>query len=306
MGEERVVVPIRGPFLFHESVARFQNSPDELINRYDGEVFRRVVQDRGGSLFLMEARPGEGTQVEMRLLAGGRIRGDMIEAGERTLRHILAADLNLAPFYRMAREDARLAPIVKAFRGLKPVRYGSLFEALLTAITTQQVNLTFGGRIRARVVKRWGERLSLNGETHYAFPSPGRIACTRVSSYRSLQFSERKAEYVVGVAQEIASGALDEAALAPLSSEAAIERLVQLRGIGRWTAEQALFRALGRVDVLPAGDLGVQKVVGRYCYGEDKVSEAKVRVWEKKWAPWGALAATYLFAAWRKGIAPSR
>ncbi|MDA0999303.1 MAG: hypothetical protein O2807_02135 [bacterium] len=306
MGEKRVVLPIRGPFLFHESVVRFQNSPDELINCYDGEAFRRVVHNAAGGHFLLEARSGGKSQVEMRLLAPGKINGDMVEAGERTLRHILAADLNLAPFYRMAREDARLAPIVKAFRGLKPVRYGTLFEALLTAITTQQVNLTFGGRIRARVVKRWGERLSLNGKIHYAFPSPGRIARTRVSSYRNLQFSERKAEYVIGAAQEVASGALDEAALAALSSEAAIERLVQLRGIGRWTAEQALLRALGRVDVLPAGDLGVQKVVGRYCYGEDKVSEAKVRIWEKKWAPWGSLAMTYLFAAWRKGIAPSR
>lgn len=306
MGEKRIAVSIRGPFLFHESVARFQNSPDELVNRYDGQVFRRVIQDDAGEPFLMEARSGGESQVEMRLLAEGRVGAGMAEAGERALRHILADDLNLAPFYRMAREDSRLAPVVKAFRGLKPVRYGSLFESLITAITTQQVNLTFGGRIRSRVVKRWGERLSLNGETHYAFPSPERIARTRVSSYRSLQFSERKAEYVVGVAKAFASGELDAEALASLSSEAAIERLVQLRGIGRWTAEQAIFRALGRVDVLPAGDLGVQKVVGRYCYGIGKASEKQARTWEKKWAPWASLAMTYLFAAWRKDISPSK
>ncbi len=153
----------------------------------------------------------------------------------------------------MAKDDVDLAGIVKKFRGLKPVRYMSAFEALVTAITAQQVNLTFAGVIRGRMVKRWGRKLRVAGRTHYAFPHPERLARARVSTLRTMQFSQRKAEYVIGVARAALEGRLDEGELRTLPIAAAVERLTEIRGVGRWTAEQMLFRALGRVEVFPGG-----------------------------------------------------
>ncbi|MEE9276160.1 MAG: hypothetical protein V3V62_12710 [bacterium] len=296
-----------GKFLFHESVVRYRHSPDELVNRYEEGILRRVVGDGAGGLLLLEAEPADGregavAEIEMRLRAPGRLPRGAAEAGERALRHLLALDMDLEPFYKMARRDPVLAPLVRRFRGLRPVRYLDMFEALVTAITTQQVNLTFGGRTRARMVKRWGDRLLLGGETHYAFPRPERLARVRVRTLRSLQFSERKAEYVTGLAREAAAGGLDAEALRALPIEEAVGLLTRIRGIGRWTAEQALFRALGRVEAVPAGDLGLQKVVARYCFGEKRVEEKRVRERARRWEPWGALAGAYLFAAWRADL----
>ncbi len=306
-----------GPFLFDESVIRYQHSEDELVNRYNGEVFRRVIEVDGG-LALIEARsasdkgdtdagagaPGASDTgyVDMKLRAPGRVGKNLLAAGEAALRHLLAFDLDLEPFYRMARKDPVLAPFVRRFRGLRPVRYLDLFEALVTAITTQQVNLTFGGRTRARMVKRWGEKLRLGDGAHWAFPRPERLARARVATLRGMQFSERKAEYVIGVARAAAEGGLEAEDFRTLPLEEAVERLTTLRGVGRWSAEQALYRALGRLDALPGGDLGVQKVVARYCYGEKRVDEARAREAAQQWEPWGALAGAYLFAAWRAGI----
>ena len=204
----------------------------------------------------------------------------------------------------MAKDDVNLAPIAKKFRGLKPIRYLSVFEALVTAITAQQVNLTFAGAIRGRMVKRWGRKLRINGKTHYAFPRPERLARAQVSTFRAMQFSERKAEYVIGVARAALEGRLDESELRTLPIDEAVALLTGIRGVGRWTAEQMLFRALGRVEVFPGGDLGVQKVVARYCFGKERVDEETARTQANDWYPWASLATTYLFAAWRAGVVP--
>ncbi len=320
-----------GPFLFDESVSRYQHSPDELVNRYDGEVYRRVIEV-GDALVLVEARDagmyggargeagtgpaGTGNAdtgevetgevdagaVDMRVRAPGRMSKKLLGAGEAALRHLLAFDLDLEPFYRMARRDPVLAPFARRFRGLRPVRYLTLFEALITAITTQQVNLTFGGQTRARLVKRWGEKLLLEDEVHWAFPRPERLARARAATLKGMQFSGRKAEYVIGVARAAAEGGLEADDYRKLPLEEAVERLTALRGVGRWSAEQALYRALGRIDALPGGDLGVQKVVAQYCFGEVRVDECRAREAALGWKPWGALASAYLFAARRAGI----
>ncbi len=187
--DARTLMP-EGPFRFGESLARYQHSEDELINRFDGKVYRRVIETGGaGGLALIEAREGEDSAVEMIIRAPGRaLEENTVQAGERALRHLLAFDLDLGPFYRMARRDPVLAPFVRRFRGLRPVRYLTLFEALIAAITTQQVNLAFGGRIRARVVRRWGEKLHLGGRSttpsraRSGWPAPGGPRSRKCSS----------------------------------------------------------------------------------------------------------------------------
>ncbi len=306
MGVHQEAIRLPRPFRFHESLLRFQHSSDERVNRYDGAVFRRLLLDGKGGKFLLEAEgSGPRARVVMRLRAPGRLSRMAISVGEASLRHILALDLEMAPFYRMAEEDAVLKPIVRRFCGLRPVRYLSVFEALVTAITAQQVNLTFAGVIRRRLVERWGERMDIGGERHFAFPRPERLARAWEATLRNMQFSGRKAQYVIGVARAAAGGLLDADELRRLPLEEAIARQVSIRGVGRWTAEQVLFRALGRVEAIPAGDLGVQKVVARYCFGKEKLDEDRVRRRARRWAPWGALAVTYLFAAWRTDMPPA-
>ncbi len=308
MGVHQEAIRLPRPFRFHESLLRFQHSSDERVNRYDGAVFRRLLLDGKGGKFLLEAEAegsGPRARVVMRLRAPGRLSRMAISVGEASLRHILALDLEMAPFYRMAEEDAVLKPIVRRFCGLRPVRYLSVFEALVTAITAQQVNLTFAGVIRRRLVERWGERMDIGGERHFAFPRPERLARAWEATLRNMQFSGRKAQYVIGVARAAAGGLLDADELRRLPLEEAIARQVSIRGVGRWTAEQVLFRALGRVEAIPAGDLGVQKVVARYCFGKEKLDEDRVRRRARRWAPWGALAVTYLFAAWRTDMPPA-
>ena len=106
-----------------------------------------------------------------------------------------------------------------------------------------------------------------------------------------------KATTLARIARAFRSGALDEASLRALPDEEVVERLCALKGIGRWTAETALLRGLGRLDAFPAGDLGVVKYVAQGLLGRDgAVPESDMRAFSERWRPYRALALTYCWA----------
>jgi len=132
-----------------------------------------------------------------------------------------------------------------------------------------------------------------------AFPEPAALARARVSELRRMQFTVRKAEYIVELARLVASGALDLEALAGRGNEDVIDTLTAVRGFGRWSAEWFLCRYLGRGDVCPAGDLGVRRAFEHFYNRGRALSEKSIR---RRAAAWGAhqnLAVHYLLAGQR-------
>jgi DNA-3-methyladenine glycosylase II len=167
--------------------------------------------------------------------------------------------------------------------------------ALVIAITTQQVSLLSAAAIRARFVQRLGVR----HEVAWAFPERERVAAATVSELRALGFSERKAEYVIGLAQS----SLDLDALSALSDAEVVEALTRVRGLGRWTADWFLARALARPHAWPAGDLGLRKAVAAFyadSVAEDRsLSIDEVRSMGDRFAPFQNLSAQFLLAGLR-------
>jgi DNA-3-methyladenine glycosylase II len=137
----------------------------------------------------------------------------------------------------------------------------------------------------------------MDGVTVHAFPTPAVLAEASLDALRAMQFSARKAEYIVGLARELAVGRLDLSALARASDEAVIARLTAVRGLGRWTAEWFLARALGRPDVCPADDIGVRRALEALCWGGRARAVAGVRRRARAWRPHRSLATHYLLAA---------
>src|SRR5882762_10313460 len=118
-----------------------------------------------------------------------------------------------------------------------------------------------------------------------------------------MQFTTRKAEYVVGLARRVATGELDLDALARNTNDEVIETLTAERGFGRWTAEWFLARHLGRGDVCAAGDLAVRRAFEHFYNRGRPLDEGAVR---RRAAAWGAhqnMAVHYLLAGRRLGAA---
>jgi len=117
------------------------------------------------------------------------------------------------------------------------------------------------------------------------------------SQLREQQFSQRKAEYVIDFAREVENGLLDLNALSKMTDEEAMERICKIRGLGRWTAECILLFGLGRQDLLPAKDVGLQRAVTEVWGLPQRISEQELREMAEAWKPWRSWYTYYLWAS---------
>lgn len=290
---------VEGPLDVHQTLARYRIWGEDPANRLAGDVFRRVLRADDG-LHGYELRwDGPPDAVRLTLTVPGSRSTRILEAVRHEVSKLVFLDADLPGFYRMAKADPALGALIPPLYGLRPTLAPAPFEMLVGAITAQQVNLTFAFATRSRLIRRFGEPVTIKGEVVYAFPSPKRLSHATVRELRRMQFSTRKAEYIIGLARLVARGVLDFDRLARLPNEQAIAWLTQVRGFGRWTAEWFLARALGRGDVCPAGDLGVRKCFARFYNRGRPVSEQAIRRRARQWGEHQNLAIHYLLAGLR-------
>jgi DNA-3-methyladenine glycosylase II len=245
---------------------------------------------------------GEAPAITVRVAGRQPVR--VMEVAVAETRQILGLDLDVAGFYRTAGADRVLALLVPRLYGLRPTLTPRPFEMLVGSVCAQQVNLTFAFALRRRLVERFGTPVEVGGLTVYGFPDPAPMARARVADLRAMQFTTRKAEYIIGLAREVESGALDLDGMVGRTNDEVIEALTAVRGFGRWSAEWFLARGLGRGDVCPAGDLGVQKAFSHFYHRGRPVGEQAIRRRARRWGPHQNLAVHYLLAGAR--LASSR
>lgn len=288
------------PLDARQTLARYGRWGLDPASPYVDGILHRVARVDGALVPFRLAVTGPTSRPRATLALARPATPAVRTALRREAAQLLGEPWDVPGFYRAAASDPVLAPLVRpggGLWGLRPTVIADPFEMLVGAISAQQVNLTFAFATRARLVRRYGTPCELDGVTIHAFPAPSVLADASVDALRAMQFSERKAEYIVGLARELAAGRLDLAALARASDEAVIAQLMGIRGLGRWTAEWFLARALGRPDVCPADDIGVRRAVEALCWGGRGRPAAGVRRRAQAWRPYRSLATHYLLAA---------
>lgn len=294
------IIP-RAPYSFDLTAARFMRFASENVDLVEEGRYRRLLA--AGRRLALATVTQTGTVAKPRLeVALHGASGVPLDPApfEAQLRHILSTDFDLRPFYRMARQDSMLAPLVTRFRGLRIVASPALFEALVIAVLSQQVNLTFAYSIKKALVESFGRKWRSQGRTYYAFPEPRRFAAQSLNAMRGFRLSNAKAGTLIRLGAAFASDARFPAAedgLAALSDDEIVARLSAVKGIGRWSAEIALMRGLARPDTFPAGDLGVVKYLAQGLLGKTgKATEAEMRAFAERWRPYRGLALAYCYA----------
>jgi DNA-3-methyladenine glycosylase II len=290
-----LTLAVDGPLDVAATLARYHRWGEDPTTRVDGAVLRRVLRV-GERLLPYEVRASGGVD-DARLTI--TIPGDGAEverAVTAEVRRLYGLDFDLIGFYRMAKADAALAPLVEPLYGMRPTLAATSLEMLIGSISAQQVNLSFAFACRARLVRRWGTPA---GEV-WAFPTPARLAAARLREYRALKFSTRKGEYIRDVARGVVRGTLDLDALMTAPSADVITTLTALRGLGRWTADWFLARCCGRGDICPAGDLAVRKAFDHhYARRGRALTEEAIRRRARGWGAHQNVAVHYLLAGMR-------
>jgi len=315
-----MLVRPRAPFNFARTL-RFILSPPELLNgrRFpplldyleEGEYRRVAVM--GGQLALYGVREGidQGKPtLHIRILAG--VTDDaFLRAVVTQVERQFSTDLDLTPFYKRAKADPVLRLLCPHFRGMRIPQAPTVFETLISAILEQQVNLSFAHQVKKALIETYGGRLDFEGRHYNAFPQPAALAIATPSELRSLKISGPKARYLIDISRATLDGNLDLEGLRHLEPALAHTRLMDLKGVGPWTAQYVGLRALGHLDCLPAADVGLRKVV-RDLYGLRKPpSAARVENLAQRWAGWRSYATFYLWLTywedrvWKAGLRES-
>jgi DNA-3-methyladenine glycosylase II len=212
-----------------------------------------------------------------------------------TIERLLGLRVDLTQWHRTAERDPHLRALARRFRGLKPPRFPTVFEALVNAVACQQLSLEVGLELLNRLAVACDvSRTAPDGNAHYAFPTPRDLARLPLKAYRALGFSRQKTRALVTLARAVERREIDLEGLTSADDAEALPQLLQLRGVGRWTSEYVLLRGLGRLHVFPGDDVGAQKSLARWLGRSSPLDYAGVQRAAQPWQPYAGLVYFHL------------
>jgi 3-methyladenine DNA glycosylase/8-oxoguanine DNA glycosylase len=250
---------------------------DGVVRRRGG-VLERLLHVRGEPVVLRAAQPAADRVV----LGAWAATREAAQAGLERLRFSLGVDDDLRPFLREFRDDPWIGPSVRRAPWLRPSRRADAFEALAWAICEQLIEFERAAAIERRIVVRLGRRCERTGLRD--LPDPATLAGTAPARLQSYDLALSRAIALRRCAHEVATGRVD---LHGADHEAGWARLRRIPGIGQWTIDMLGQQGQGRHDVIPAGDLGFIKLVGRLLSGGDPYARATEEQVREVFAPYG-------------------
>jgi DNA-3-methyladenine glycosylase II len=268
-------------------------------------VFSQVLRVNGSLVVVKVAFKDTVDKPKLQVeLASNQSITDQTKLGAKELiKYIFNLNFDLKAVYQQVQTDPVMAKITQQLKGFKYPTTATAFESLVDSIVEQQISIKVARTIEERLAERFGDKLEIDGVCYYVFPTPQNIVAASISDIRGCGLSQRKAEYIYGAAKAITDSKLDlEAMKTNPDADAIIAELDALKGIGVWTAELTIYRGMQRLDVLPADDFGIRRVISKYYCGGKPIKAAEAREVAKPWSGWQGLAAFYLLAAEANGV----
>jgi DNA-3-methyladenine glycosylase II len=267
---------------------------DGLLRRR-GAALQRLLRIDGEPVLVGIVQP----ERERVLFAARAATAAAAEAGIARLRFATGVDDDLRPFYDRFRDDPVIGRSVRTDYALRVRRHPDPWQTLLAAITEQLIELEQAMVIQRRLIAAFGYRCPATGMRD--LPEPAVIARQAPAQLVAFDLAPKRALAMRRCADAVARGRLD------LHGHD-LRRLRAIREIGPWTVEMVGLHGQGRMDVVPAGDLGFLKIVGRLATGNPRAraDEAEVRGFFDRYGEWKGLAGVHLMHAAARGLTPAR
>jgi DNA-3-methyladenine glycosylase II len=185
----------------------------------------------------------------------------------------------------LMRADPILGRLVKDIGPLDLRRRGTPYQSLFRALLYQQLAGAAAAAIERRLLALFGDRV----------PEPKELLATPPDKLRTVGLSRQKASYLHSLAEHFLDPEMSSRRLSALPDEDVIAHVTQIKGVGRWTAEMLLMFCMGRPDVIPVGDLGVQKAIQDAYKLAELPKPAKMLELAEPWRPYRTAASWYLW-----------
>ena len=283
------------PFRLDLTAWALRRRSRNAIDRWDGTTYRRTIIVGGRMTELAICQTSAGATPRLSITATPLLRTTSDRRAVRLIvDQLLGTRIDLREWYRLAERDPRLRSLAARFRGVKPPRFPTLFEAVVNGFACQQLSLVVGLELLNRLAVLCNVRRKTDGHVGYAFPPPRDIARLSPSAVQSIGFSRQKVRALLALARGIVRGTIDLAAFSDEENDTVRSRLLALRGVGRWTAEYVLLRGLGRLDVFPGDDVGAQNSLARWLRCPNGLDYAGVMRAVAKWRPYAGMVYFHL------------
>ena len=283
------------PFRLDLTVWALRRRPRNLIDRWDGTTYRRVIVIEGQPTEVAVRQAGSSVAPRLIVTATPPLRTLQGKRDARSvLERLLGLRIDLTDWYRTAAGDVRLRPLADAFRGMKPPRFPTMFEALVNGFACQQLSLEVGLELLNRLASITSARFGTPRDARYTFPTAHDVARLGPDKYQAIGFSRQKVRALLGLARAIVQQELDLASIEKEEDAVVQQRLLALRGVGRWTSEYVLLRGLGRLYVFPGDDVGARKRLARWLGRSRPMDYAGVHRSVEQWQPYAGLVYFHL------------
>ncbi len=283
------IVPV-APFRLDLTAWTLRRRAQNKVDRWDGTTYRRVLLFHDVPVEVAVCQVG--TTETPRLcvtLTGTDLRPEVKREAKTLVEKMFGLRVDLTPFYQMARHDPKLLALVEKFRGVKPPRFPTVFETLATAFACQQLSLEVGLELLGRLARACSLSLTKQDGTHYAFPRPQDLLTLTPGTIQKLGFSGNKARAFLELSANIVTGRINFDSLEKMNNESAIAFLLELRGIGRWTAEYVLLRGLAPLDIFPGDDVGARNRLAKWQHRRKPLDYEAVARLTKRWHPYAGM-----------------
>ncbi len=194
--------------------------------------------------------------------------------------------LNLPKAMRHLRRDPHLAPLIAALGAAQFHPKPNAFRALTESIVYQQISGSAADAIFKRFLDLFPKR---------RFPKPAEVVTVPLPHLRAAGLSIQKATYILDLAAKFLDGTIQPRRFPQMTDQEISDHLIQVKGIGPWTADMFLMFALNRPDVLPVGDLGIRQGFKKLFRLRKEPAAERMQILAEPWRPYRTVASWYLW-----------
>jgi DNA-3-methyladenine glycosylase II len=282
----------QAPFDFDLTASIYSRFPVQCVDLYGDGLYERVLRIKNKNYLIRVNSEGSFEKPKILVEVTPDLKDKVLLKNK--IKWLFSLDDNLEGFYQIAKKDKKFFAIIKSFYGLRVPKTPTVFEALIIAITEQQVAMTAALAMRRRLVERFGQSLKIGKKKYFAFPTPVVLAKAKPGEIRKLGLSLKKAEYIIEVAKKVVDEEIDLEAMKNWPMEKILATLTEIRGIGPWTVEYMMCRGMGRYEAMPADDLGLRSGLTQHLGQKERVSAEEARRFLDYFGQFKGYAAFYL------------
>ncbi len=250
------------------------------------------IGDKTGVFTVESTGTADQPEVRYTVWSESKLTADEQAQAEADISFFLSLDNDLRPFYALAETDPQFMPIVEKLYGYHQVKFSlTAFENACWAILSQRNQMSISLAMKARLAEDYGDKLTVEGISYRVFPQPTHLTGLSLDELNSSIHNTRKTECIMSAANAFAT--IDESWLRNAPYEQVKSWLLDIKGIGAWSATFVLLRGLGRTERVPLDEKAILAAAQR-VYGRDDLTHADVQRMSKHYGEYAGYWAHYL------------